>query len=356
MQFSLRLALAAGLFLSFGTAPAFAAMRIGLVAPKAGPYELLGRQMEAGARMAAEALGAELIWIDESCAEGSDAGVARALAEARVGISIGYLCSETLDGGLAPLKASGIAAITISVRAPILMEDALKYGWPLYRMAPSKDAEAQKIVDVILRGWQASAFALVEDGTIYARELAETVRNRLEERGLKATFIDTFRPGQEQQLALVRRLNKAGIGHVFVGGDRNDVAIIARDAAQENMPMTVLGSDTMHAANQPVALPDGVLAVTTPDYRAMPTAADAVARLLSAGVEPEGYVLPAYAATQVAAAAVAADASAAPVLEGRRFGTVIGPIAFTAQHELADNPYRLMEWRGDRFVEAVAGQ
>jgi len=34
--------------------------------------------------------------------------------------------------------------------------------------------------------------------------------------------------------------------------------------------------------------------------------------------------------------------------------TVIGPIAFDENHELSENPYRLMEWRGGRFVEPSA--
>jgi hypothetical protein len=84
-----------------------------------------------------------------------------------------------------------------------------------------------------------------------------------------------LRPGQEQQLALVRRLQKAGATHVFIGGDRNDVAIIARDAAAEKIPLTILAGDAMQAADEPVPLRNGVLAVALTETPEGPSAASA---------------------------------------------------------------------------------
>ncbi len=180
--------------------------------------------------------------------------IADALVNAKVQVAIGFLCSETLEGALPKLKDANIPAITVSVRARILMEDALKNGWPLFRLAPPDGAEAARIIEVILRDWAAAPIALIEDGTIHGRELTEAVRNALEEKGLKPVFTDTYRPGQEQQIALVRRLKRAGATKVFIGGDRTDVAVIARDAAAEKIPLDILGGDAMRAANQPVAL------------------------------------------------------------------------------------------------------
>jgi branched-chain amino acid transport system substrate-binding protein len=36
------------------------------------------------------------------------------------------------------------------------------------------------------------------------------------------------------------------------------------------------------------------------------------------------------------------------------YQTVLGPIRFNANHELAENPYRLLEWQNGRFVTAPA--
>ncbi|GEO83207.1 MULTISPECIES: branched-chain amino acid ABC transporter substrate-binding protein [Alphaproteobacteria] len=339
--------------------PAFPALaerpKIALVAPQSGPFAILGTQIRDGAAFAAREQGLELAVIDESCEAGSGSGIARQIRESGAKAAIGFLCSESLDGALPLLKEADIPALSLSVRWKRVMEDALKNGWAFYRMAPSSDDEATRLTEVILRDWSSAAFALVDDGTIHGRELAEAIRDRLDERGLKPVFTDTFRPGQEQQVALVRRLKKAGATHVFVGGDRNDVAIIARDAHSESIALTLLGGEALNAADQSVALADGVQAIMLPDYAALPAAQAVVAQLRASGIEPEGYVLPAHAAVtvvaQAAGAALALDMPLAQAIGETHIDTVIGPISFDPQHELTDNPYRLMEWRDGRFAE-----
>lgn len=336
-------------FLGCGSAPAAV---IGVVAPRSGPYAPLGTQVFQGARAAAEAGGDTVVEIDESCDENGGATAAKNLANAKVSAAIGFLCVETLSTALPLLKAAQIPAITVSVRSKILMEDTLRNGWPFFRMAPAEGDEAEKLSETILSIWKAEPIALVEDGTIYGRELASAIRQRLEPMGITPIFTDTFRPGQEQQVALVRRLAKAGASHVFVGGDRNDMAIIARDGASENFPLTLLGGDNLRAANRPVPLREGVLAVALPDYATLPSAATAVAALRAKNIDADGYLLPAYAATELVHQAVTAATGQplAQTIGSRSFNTVIGPIAFDRGHELKDNPFRLLEWRGSTFI------
>ncbi|AMD61512.1 amino acid ABC transporter [Agrobacterium pusense] len=341
----------------FAFAGSASAASIGIVAPQSGPYELLGQQVRQGAKAAAAKLGLDVVEIHESCEDGSGGAIADGLVAAKVSAAIGFLCTETLQDVLPPLKAAAIPAITLSSRAPILMEDALKYGWPLFRLAPSDRAESARAAEVILRDWKGHPIGLVDDGTIYSRELVDRIRSTLEENGLKPTFADTMRPNQEQQVALVRRLARTGITHVFIGAERNDIAVVARDAASENFPLTILGGDTLNAANTPLALAANVMAITRPAYDTLPSAQGAAGELRAAGIEPEGYVLPAYAATELTAAlAEAAQAQSKPAPEilasGTAFKTVIGDLAFNPSHELSDNPYRLQRWNGQRFEPA----
>ncbi|MCL6708363.1 branched-chain amino acid ABC transporter substrate-binding protein [Pseudomonas sp. R2.Fl] len=349
---TIRLALAAATL--FAAVTTVHAEGIAVVAPQSGPYAVLGEQIRDGAAAAASAVGKNIFLINESCEPGSSQEIATRIVEAGVDVAIGFLCSESLDGALPALAEAKIPAITVSVRWKGLMEDALKYGWPFFRLAPAPDDESEKLIDVILATWPGAPLALVEDGTIRGRELVDAVRAGLEERGLKPVFTDTFRPGQEQQIALVRRLQKAGATHVLVGGDRNDVATIARDAAAENVPLTIVGGDAMRAVDQPVPLADGVLAVTLPDYASEPAAAKAAEALRAVGIEPEGYVLPAHAAVEIALAATAKateeNRPTGEILAGGRFPTAIGTIGFGGDHELADNPYRLLEWRNGAFT------
>lgn len=345
----------AAFFLAVSVVGARAETVLAVVAPETGPFAALGAQVLAGAKRLADERKLALTLIPESCEAGSGERISERIVAVKAAAAIGFLCAESLETGAGRLKAAGIPAISVSVRSKILFEDVEKEGWPVFTLAPRFDDEAEKLAEVVTAQWQDAAIALIDDGTLPARELIEAVRSRIEDRGLKAQFVDTFRPGQENQIALVRRLAKTGATHVLIGGDRNDAAVIARDAAAENIPLALLGGETLNAADQPVPLAEGVLAVLTPETT--PAAQALTETLAKEGIVAEGYMLPAYAAASIAAQAAEAAARAGkPVatalIEGR-FETVLGTFAFgpEAAHR---NPYLLMEWKGGAFVPAEA--
>ncbi len=54
-------------------------------------------------------------------------------------------------------------------------------------------------------------------------------------------LVDTYRPQLENQIGLAGRLRRAGADAVFVGGERDDAAILARDAAGLGMTIECRG-------------------------------------------------------------------------------------------------------------------
>lgn len=333
---------------------AAAGLTFAVVAPTEGPLAILGQQVRDGARFAAQANGDTVVEIAEACDESDGAAIGTAILAADVIAAVGFLCTEGLAAALPALAEAKVPAITLSVRSGILMEDALKKKWPLFRLAPGPKAEAEKAVEIIVRDWKAEPFALIDDGTIHARELVETVRLRLEEVGMKATFVDTYRPAQEQQLTLVRRLAQTGVTRVFVGGDRTDIAVIARDAGTEKVALTLIGGEALLGADPLVPMTDGVEAIALPDYQALPEGKAVAAAMKEMDIFAEGYVLPAHAAVTVLAMAASREADLVAALSGEPFPTAIGTIAFGADHELRENPYRLLVWRGGAFVPVDA--
>lgn len=340
-----------GVLIAASPAPA-AGLTIAVVAPDTGPLAILGQQVREGTRVAAEANGDTIIEIPEGCDEKDGDSIAKAILSANAVAAVGFLCTEGLSAALPALSEAKVPAITLSVRSGILMEDALKKKWPLFRLAPGPKAEADKAVEVITRDWKSEPFALIDDGTIHARELVEAIRLRLEEVGMKATFVDTYRPAQEQQLTLVRRLAKTGVTHVFVGGDRTDAAVIARDAAVEKAQLSLLGGEALVGADPTVPMTDGVEAIALPDYQSLPAGEPVAKAMLARDIVAEGYVLPAHAAVTALAAAAAEGGDLAEKLAAGRFDTAIGPLAFGADHELSTNPYQLLIWKGGAFVPA----
>lgn len=316
-------------------------VRIGLVGPQSGNFQILGDQMLKGSK-AAGAGHATIIAIDESCEDGSGTDIAKKLSAAKVAVAIGFLCSQSLSEALPLLSKAGIVAITLSLRSDILMQDALKNNWPLFRLAPNGKAEADKIIEIIQRDWKSSRFAILDDGTIHSRELADTVRAKLEESGIKPALIEPYRPAQESQMALIRKLAKTTITHALIIGDREDVAIIANEAKSQSPGTIFMGTDSLRDSDPSVFLPPGVLAVTLEDP---PNTLDKNGA--------EGYYGPAYAALQVIlAASEIAQASGAPIVQvlvDTPFETIIGPIGFTEAHELTTNPFTLMRWNGAEF-------
>lgn len=341
-----------------GTALA-AGPKIAVVAPDTGNLQILGDQVRAGAAFAARDK-AELVEIGESCAEGSGPALAQKIVESGAVAAIGFLCTDSLTGGLPVLAKAKIPAITLSIRSEVLMQDSLKKAWPFFRMAPSTGAERDAIAEAIFTHWKDKPFALLDDGTILSREMTDSVRQILEQKGMSAAFIDNFRPAQEVQTQLMRRLKKANVTHVFAASDRNDMSILARDAKAAGIALTFLGGDALKGMNQPVPLETGVYAVTLPEPSGLPSAKAAVELLQSEKKVAEGYVLPAFSAIQlILEAEEIASGSGAPLAEAlvdTPYTTAIGEIRFGKDHELSGNPYRLLVWDGQAFIEPQASQ
>jgi branched-chain amino acid transport system substrate-binding protein len=351
-------------FAAFAGSAIASGFRIGVVAPQSGPYAILGQQIMTGARGAAKTKGDEIIAFDETCEEGSAPKLAEAMVAANIDAALGFLCAESLNGGLDTLKTADIPALSLSSRSSILMQDTQEKGWPLFSLAPRSTAEQEKLVDIIASEWADKPFALIEDGTAHSHELTQNIRNALEEKGLKPGLVDAIRPGQDQQVALVRRLKKAGITKVFISADRSDVAILARDVQKEQANLSILGGETMLAADSPVPLADGTQAVILSAPQPTEEAITATVTLADTGDGKarvvEGYMLPAYAAVTIAhdmlTQAAASGMSKTDVLLSTPFKTAMGSIRFKQSHERDDNPYALHIWQGGKFVPVPQSQ
>ncbi|RUW99240.1 ABC transporter substrate-binding protein, partial [Mesorhizobium sp. M8A.F.Ca.ET.059.01.1.1] len=71
-------------------------LTIGVAAPLSGPSAILGKQIEAGAGLAAEADGIQLKTVDDACTGDGGAATAKEFAAAKVNVVIGFLCTEAI--------------------------------------------------------------------------------------------------------------------------------------------------------------------------------------------------------------------------------------------------------------------
>jgi branched-chain amino acid transport system substrate-binding protein len=93
-----------------------------------------------------------------------------------------------------------------------------------------------------------------------------------------------------------------------------------------------------------------VLMVGLPEWRNLATP-EALAALQAARVEPDGYVVQAFAAFQVALQAGGVGLAAEEALSRLTFPTAIGDVRFDDKGDLARPLYRLFRYDGERFAE-----
>lgn len=357
MRRLMRLAALAAILLSAGEASA-ADLTIGVVAPLSGPSARLGAQVKAGAEAAAGSLqpAPALEIVDDACSAEGGAAAANRLVAAKATVVVGFLCTESIEAAMPILEGAGIPVVTVGVRTNSLTDKKEKTGWPVFRLAPRGDQEGAAVSRILIELWRNALFAIIDDGTIYGRELAETLRSEAERGGLSPVYVDQFRPQLDNQRALVGRLRKAGATHVFVGGDLEDIAVLGRDAAAAGYDLTIAGGESLRSAAFDVPLQPGTLMIGVPEWAELATPR-ALEAIKAKGAEPEGYAVPSYAAVEIAARAAAdAQTTGAALFDtiGKGdFDTAMGKISFDVKGDLQPSPYRLFRFDGKKFVEAA---
>jgi len=352
------LAFAAGLLAAIG-APVQAQDKpvIGVSAPMSGYFEILGEQVEAGAQTAlGDRTDIALVVADDACSPEGGARSAEALIAAKAVLVIGFPCIEAFDAAMPKLAEAGIPVILLGVQAEGLSEVRSEKGWPSVRLAPRNQDEAEALATYLRSAWRTVNFALIDDGTLYGRQFAETVRFLLEEFNLKPVFADTYRPQLENQMALVRRLQKAGATHVVIGGDAFDAAVIGKNADTAGVKLTLAGGSALIAPPSGDVLPEGTILVALPDWLEREPARELAESLPDNVIVDDGYFVPAHAAARIALTAIEQldESGRVPLgaLTGKTFDTALGPVRFGEDGDLTRNLFEIFVVEDGRPVPA----
>lgn len=333
-----------------------AIVRVGVVAPTEGSLAILGNQIRSGFDIFTQQYGAdnvrfEVVEESETCDADGGEDAAFAMEEADVDVVVGFLCVESLVTALPILKQSNIPVINLNIQSDIVREEAARLGQPLFSLAPRASDQAKYASQYIIQNWGDKSVALIEDGTISNRELVDSIRIQLDDGGFQPIVLDNFRPGQDKQFSLVRRLAQADISHVFAGASRSDVAIIARDASSIDVEFTLAGGDVLRAADDGLELPEGAISILA-DINMEGLDAEA-ARLAfdNAEVFPDRFPLLSYAIAQIIDQ-IGENEELPPTeaLIGITYETVIGPITFDKFGERQESVFKAMIWQDGHFV------
>jgi branched-chain amino acid transport system substrate-binding protein len=258
---------------------------------------------------------------------------ARKLIADRVVFVAGHLCSGAAIPASALYEEAGIVMIALTATNPKLTEQGFSN---VFRVVNRDTEQARLAGDYLAEQWADGKIAILHDGTVYGRGLAEETRGQLNQRGVKETQFGEIVPGQPEYTDTVSALEAAGIEVLFYGGYTAEAALIARHAHDRDYDLQLLGSDNLNSeyflrVAGPAAT--GVRFVSMADARTHESAAPVVAKFRAEGYEPEGFTLYGYAVVQVWAQAVEKagsfdDDAVVDALRHHEFDTVLGRLGF----------------------------
>jgi len=355
--------------------PAAAQIRIGVAGPMTGAIGPLGGEMVDGAEAAVAAINAaggvlgeplEIEVADDALgtpacsSEARARDVANQLAGAGVVFVVGHLCSAASIAAAAVYAAEGIVQIAPASPDPRFTDN--RAGPGVFRLFGRSDAQATTAAGFIATRFADMPIAVIDDQTEYGRNLGGAVREALANAAVALTFNESYVASTVDLPDLARRIGESGAGLVYFAGS-------AAEAARLRLALTTQGSSALMFGGDALADPaftagagmaaDGVLFTYPPDPRTSLAAAEVVATMLAAGVEPTLFSLHAYAAVQIWAAAAtgAGTTNLAPVaraITGGTFETVLGPVTFDADGGADLVGWVVHEWRGGAYTPLPA--
>lgn len=364
------IAAATGLVLASLWAPvAMADIAIGVAAPLNGPFAPLGQQLLSGAREAIADLNArggvageklKLEAVDDGCEAKKAEAVANQLVGRKVRLVVGHVCSAASLAAAKVYAEAGIIQISPATLSPRLTED--RAGPGLFRLARREDAQATALADLLLKQFGTERVALIADRSAYGKALSDAVKEKINAGGLREAVNLTFEPGEKDFRGLASTLKGETIDAVFIAAHAADTGNLKAALAGLGLNVPVIAGDAVMSTDYGAAAGEAASGISVsflPDATGLAAAQDIVERLRARKDEALGYTLPAYAALELYAAAVADAgntefAEVAAALQQGRFETVIGPVAFTPDGD-ADMPgYAFYDWRDGAFRPADA--
>ncbi len=307
-------------------------------------------------------LGEKLIYstADDACDPDQAEAAAQEIISELPAVVIGHFCSSCSIRA-APLYAKAhILQISPTSTSPALTEMGIG---SVFRMLGRDDDQGRTIARRLAQVWPHGQIAVLDDGGLYGKGLADAVRSELKSRGIRPLIDESFSPGAQSYDGIVRRMADAKIRAVFVAAYPLDTAVIAREVAAAKLPITVLAGDALivpsfwEAAGEAA---EAVIFTYAPNPLDLPAGEALVEFAHRRGMELSGSAMRTYASVQVWAEAVQEvhsfdTAKVAASLHSGQFTTIIGQVRFNAKGDVLGPPGEWLwyRWRAGKIEHAL---
>ncbi len=340
---------------------------IAVVGPITGPQSENGLDYTGGVELAVDDINAKggllgqkltYVTVDDACDPDQAEAAAQQIVSDPPAVVIGHYCSSCSIRA-APLYAKAhILEISPTSTSPTLTEMGIS---SVFRML-GRDDDQGRTVARRLAAWPDGRVAVLDDGSLYGRELADMVRSELASHGVRPVVDESFSPGAQSYERVIRRLADTKTAAVFIGAYDLDIAVIAREMAAAKLSIAILASDVLIAPSfWEAAGHAGEAAIFTysPNPLDLPAGKAFVERAHRRGMELGGQSVLSYASVQVWAEAVRQansfdTAKVAAALHSGEFTTIIGKVRFDAKGDVAGPPSEWLwyRWRAGKIERA----
>jgi branched-chain amino acid transport system substrate-binding protein len=338
---------------------------IGFSSALTGPYAWVGEPHLAGTELAIADLNAkggvlgeplELILADDGCnAELAPLAAEKLVSEA-VAVAFGATCSGAAVPASKVYQRAGILMIEAGATNPRLTDEG---DGRVFRVVGRDDRQGTIAGDYLAERWRDREIAIVHDTSPFGQGLAEEVKKRLNQRGVREALFATYEPETMDYSDLLDQLRTASIDVLYVGGYSPESGLIIRQARDRKYNVQLVAGDSLSTGEfWLVAGPagEGALFTSFSDPTQEPRAAEVMARVQARLQQPNARALYSYAAVQLWAQAVetAGTTDAAPVaqaLRQQRFDTVLGTIGFDAKGDVTGfDPFVWFIWTDGKYM------
>jgi branched-chain amino acid transport system substrate-binding protein len=359
-------ALAAGLGLS-SPATAQSEILIAVAGPMTGKEATFGAQFRSGAEAAVADINAKggvlgkklkLQVGDDQCDPKQARAVAEQLSAAGAVFVAGHFCSSSSIPASSVYNEQGVVQISPGSTNPDFTDK--RPGPFVYRVCGRDDQQGGVAGAYLAKEFADKKIAFLHDKTAYGRGIADETKKAMNAAGKQEVFFEAITAGEKDYTAIVTRLKQEGVDVVFLGGYYAEAGLIIRQMRDQGMKTILIGGDALVSSELGLLAGDyveGTMMTFSPDPRKNPAAKDVVESFKKAGVDPEGYVVYAYAAVQTWAQAAekAGTADAAKVVDAlntNEFDTALGKFRFDAKGDPNLPPYVFYRW-GKKSYEQI---
>lgn len=335
---------------------------VAIAGPMSGQYASAGDQIKKGADMAIAdinakggVLGQKLVLEvgDDACDPKQAVAVANQMVNKKIVFMHGHWCSSSTIPASEVYLEANIPMATVSTN-PKVTDRGLKN---IFAIAGRDDQQGLVAGAYLVEHFKGKKIAVVDDKSAYGKGLADEIAKAMSAKGTQPALRESITAGEKDYTGLVAKLKQAGVEVLAYGGYHTEVALILRQAEQAKLKLTVFGSDTMSNTELVTAAgkaANNVYFTFGPDARKNPAAAPIVKKFRDAKVEPEGYVLYAYAAFQLfdQAAKKANSVKFADLEKAMRsgsFDTVIGKLSFDAKGNSTAPAFVVYKWTDGKY-------